>query len=95
MVRVTPRLSSPHDLRHYRVRTSATDNRPTISCGLLETRQMKPKHAMFVGSAERYQLQLRIATSESRRRTLWDRSGAGRKFALREVLLEQLSRHTR
>lgn len=52
---------------------------------------MKPKHAMFAGSAERYQLQLRMVTSESRRQTLWDRSGAGRKFALREVLLEQLS----
>jgi len=49
------------------------------------------KHAMFAGSAERYQLQLRLVTFESRRRALWDRSGAGRKFALREVLLEQLS----
>jgi len=56
---------------------------------------MKPKHPMFAGGAERYQLQLRIVTSESRRQTLWDRSGAGRKFALREVLLEQLSGHPR
>jgi hypothetical protein len=54
---------------------------------------MKPKHAMFAGSAERYQLQLRMVTSESSRQTLWDRSGAGRKFAIREALLEQLSRH--
>jgi hypothetical protein len=54
---------------------------------------MKPKHAMFAASAERYQLQLRMATSESCRQTLWDRSGAGRKFAIREVLLEQLCRH--
>jgi len=53
---------------------------------------MKPKHAMFAGGAERYQLQLRTVTSESCRQTLWDRSGAGRKFAIREVLLEQLSR---
>ena len=28
---------------------------------------MKPKHAMFAGSTQRYQLQLRIVTSESRR----------------------------
>lgn len=54
---------------------------------------MKPKHAMFAGSAERYQLQLRTVTSQSSRRTLWDRSGAGRKFALREMLLEQLCEH--
>lgn len=54
---------------------------------------MKPKHATFAGSAGRYQLQLRMVTAESHRQTLWDRSGAGRKFALREVLLEQLSGH--
>jgi len=56
---------------------------------------MKPNHAKFAGSTVRYQLQLRILTSESRRQTLWDRSGAGRKFALREALLEQLSGHPR
>jgi hypothetical protein len=52
---------------------------------------MKIKHPMFAGSAERYQLQLRIVTPESRRQALWDRSGAGRKFALRGALLAQLS----
>jgi hypothetical protein len=56
---------------------------------------MKPKRAMFAGSAERYQLQLRVVTSDSRRRPLWDRSGAGRKFALREVVLGQFSGHRR
>jgi len=50
---------------------------------------MKPKDLSFAGSAERYQLQLRQVTFESRQQTLWDRSGAGRKFALRAVLLEQ------
>ena len=56
---------------------------------------MKPKHPMFAGSAERYQLQLRFVISESRRQALWDRSGAGRKFALREALLGQLSARPR
>lgn len=55
---------------------------------------MKPKHAMFGGSAERYQLQLRMTTSESRRQTLWDRSGAGRKAALPEAANQLLQRST-
>jgi hypothetical protein len=55
---------------------------------------MKPNHAMFAGSAERYQLQLRMTTSESSRQTLWDRSGAGRKFALREAATQLLRRST-
>jgi len=50
---------------------------------------MKPKDSMFASDAERYQLQLRQVTSESHQQTLWDRSGAGRKAALRMVLLEQ------
>jgi hypothetical protein len=54
---------------------------------------MKAKDSMFAGNAERYQLQLRQVTSESRQQTLWDRSGAGRKFALRMVLLEQPRGH--
>ena len=55
---------------------------------------MKPKHAMFAGSAERYQRQLRMTTSESRRQTLWDRSGAGRKAALREAATQLWRRST-
>lgn len=50
---------------------------------------MKPKHLTFAGGAERYRLQLRLVTSESRQQTLWDRSGAGRKFALRAALMER------
>jgi len=49
---------------------------------------MKPKDLSFAASAERYQLQLRQVSFESRQQPLWDRSGAGRKFALRAVLRE-------
>jgi hypothetical protein len=55
----------------------------------------KPKDLRFAGGGERYQLQLRQVTAESRQQTLWDRSGAGRKFAVRAVLLDSTLGHDR
>jgi hypothetical protein len=53
---------------------------------------MRPRHWKFPDTIDNYQLQLRLVTVEVRQQPLWDRSGAGRKFALRRALLEQLAR---
>ncbi|HUI63140.1 MAG TPA: hypothetical protein VLX90_23130 [Steroidobacteraceae bacterium] len=48
---------------------------------------MKPKDWRFAPSADRYQLHLQLVSSTSPRGPLWDRSGAGRKFALRAAVI--------
>ena len=53
--------------------------------------QMKTKVWMPEGTSERYRLQLRQAVADSPQQPLWDRSGAARKFVLRQASLEQLA----